>query len=283
MVVVAAPDIAHFARPVNWVDSLPHEGEFTYRDDKLVVKNIFEQAVSHQLTWLESEGHKDFYRYFLARREIMGGIRPLKRTMREFLEDFGFGSLKKSRKAGFGPVVCAALAGDAELVKSLLEAQCPMETPLKAMPQVGIVGGLTSLHLTIMQGWRNPSVLELLLQARANPNLPASGVPPLACCRTARDVQLLVDHRADVNGMYWPLKVPVLALASGESTKVEVIAKLLECRASANAPRHGGGLGMNQALSFVSVTANSNPNVPKRATQKLCPSFCSSCFSNLGQ
>ena len=28
MVVIAAPDLADFARPVNWVDCMPHEGVF---------------------------------------------------------------------------------------------------------------------------------------------------------------------------------------------------------------------------------------------------------------
>ncbi|CAK9018298.1 Homeobox protein Wariai (Homeobox protein 1) (DdHbx-1) [Durusdinium trenchii] len=254
-VIVTASDVAHFARPVNWVDCLPHEGEFSYPGDKPVVKSIFEQALSHQLRWLEGEGHMDLYRYFLARREVMCGIRPVRRTIEQFLEDFGYESLKKSKASSLGPVVCAALAGDAELLKSLLEACCPVDKPVKGMPEIGVVRGLTPLHLTALQGWRSPKVLELLLEARSDPNLSASGVPPLACCRTARDVQILLNFRADLNGQYAPLHVSPLALASGEPTKPEVIAKLLESRASPNGPLRARGLSFPHALCFVAMNA----------------------------
>ena len=56
-----------------------------------------------------------------------------------------------------------------------------------------------------------------------------------------------MDHKADVSGTYWPPLIPVLGLASGESTKPEVIAQLLECRANPKAP-HCGGFGMTHDL-----------------------------------
>ncbi|CAK9064662.1 unnamed protein product [Durusdinium trenchii] len=258
IVIVSASDLAHYARPANWVDWLPHEGEFSYPGDRPVVKGIFEQAISHQLCFLEGERRMDLFRYFLARREVMTGLRPVRRTMSKFLDDFCYGSLERSQRSKFGPVIIAALAGDVELLKSLLEARCSMEKRSPAMPAVGIDGNLTPLHLALMQGWRSPKVIEILMEAQADPNLPAIGVPPLACCRTARDVQTLLEYRADVNGHYAPLHVPVLALASGESPP-EVIAKLLQSRASPNAPGRSSGLGMSP-LSFLAITANSNPH-----------------------
>ena len=260
IIVVTAADVAQYARPVNWVDCFPHEAEFSYEGDRIVVKDMFEQAVSYQLSWLEHQGDVDLYRYFLARREIMTERCPVTRKLREFLEEFRYGSLKKSRRSIFGPVVPAVLAGDVQLVKALLEARCAMDKPLRAMPEVGIEAGLTAMHLAALQGWRHPEVLQVLLEARGDPNLAARGVPLLACCRTAGDVQMLVDHRADVNGAYWPLHVPVLALASGENTKPSVIAQLLRCRASPNPSPHAGGLGLTSALSMVTVNATSNPH-----------------------
>jgi len=43
-------------------------------------------------------------------------------------------------------------------------------TQLEAMTEMGIVGGLTPLHVVVMHGWRCPGVLETLLQARADAN-----------------------------------------------------------------------------------------------------------------
>lgn len=107
-----------------------------------------------------------------------------------------------------------------------------------------------------MQGWRSP-VLKILLEARADPNTATTGIPLLACCRTAKDVELLVSYRADVGRKAWPLKVPALPLASGEPTRPEVIAKLLEYRASPNGLQVSG-LGIAQPLALLCVNANSN-------------------------
>ena len=307
MLVISSAYRADFARPVNWVDAVPHEGDFSVASDRGVVNSIFEQALSHQLSWLENEADLSLYRYFLARRDTLIGTPKSPRRMDEFLEDFGYSSLAKAKRSTFSPVAAAALAGDCQMLKSLLEAKCSMTKTFKKMPEamaqnsvgwsstlettvlflanmkiniyisssvtfatrlslapffssfaeVGIVGDLTVLHVVVMQGWRVPSALKIMLEARADPNLCASGVPLLACCRTAHDVELLVRHRADVSKRAWPLKVSVLALASGENTQPEVIAKLLECRASPNGVPVGG-LGITQPLSFVCVNAGSN-------------------------
>eukprot|EP00435_Cladocopium_sp_Y103_P024830 s3914_g6.t1 len=262
MMVISANDKADFARPVNWVDWLPHEGDFSYSRDRALVMSIFEQALAHRLLWLQMGEHWDLYRYFLARSQTLTGQPLLRRSMSEFIEDFGFKSLElaKKQKGTMGPLLCAALAGDVDLVKSLLEAKCQVDLTrqLEAMPEMGIVGGLTPLHVVVMHGWRCPGVLETLLQAGADANTVARGIPVLAYCRSATDVEILVKYRADVNKATPPLKVPVLALASGENSKPEVIAKLLECRASPNGPR-SGGIGTTHPLSLLSINATSNP------------------------
>jgi len=261
VVVISAADQADFARPVNWVDHLPHEGQFSVPADRGVVNGIFEQALSHQLGWLEQDSDPSLYRYFLARRENLIGVGQQRRRLPEFLEEFGFGSLKDAKRIrrGFGPILAAALSADTDLLKTLLEAACSVEQRLKAMPEVGVVGGMTTMQIVLLQGWRSPHVLKILLEARADPNSSSQGVPLLACCRTARDVELLVKYRGDVCKLAPPLKVPAIALASGESTPPEVIAKLLELRASPNGPAVSG-LGIAQPLSFVAVNAKSNPH-----------------------
>eukprot|EP00438_Fugacium_kawagutii_P029089 Skav220677 [mRNA] locus=scaffold384:62953:65724:+ [translate_table: standard] len=180
MVVISAADQADFARPTNWVDCLPHEGQFSVHADRAADLSL--------------------YRYFLARREnLIGASRP-QRTPLEFLQDFGFCSLQRARRCRFGPMAAAALSGDVDLLKSLLESKCPLNQQLPAMPEVGFPGGLTALHVVVMQA---------------------------------------------------------LSLASGEPTKPEVIAKLLEYRASPEGPQVSG-LGTAQPLALLCVNANSN-------------------------
>lgn len=264
VLVISGEFQADFARPVNWVDCVPHEGEFSFSTDRGVVNSIFEQVLSHQLSWLEHEANLSLYRYFLSRKDTLTGTTLQPRSMAEFLEDFGYKSLKASKKSSFSPVAAAALSGDADVLKLLLEARCSVDKPFKGMPEVGIVNGLTTMHIAVMQAWRSPQILKILLEAKANPNLSALGVPLLACCRTAKDVELLVRYRADVCKRAWPLNVPVIALASGENTQPEVIAKLLECRASPNGPRVAG-LGIAQPLAFVCLNASSNSHAVETA------------------
>lgn len=266
MIVISANDKVDFSR-------LPHEGDFSYGRDRSLVISIFEQALAHRLLWLQMGEHWDLYRYFLARSQTLTGQPLVRRSMSEFIEDFGFKSLElaKKQKGTMGPLLSAALAGDVELVKSLVEAKCQVDpTQLEAMTEMGIVGGLTPLHVVVMHDWRCPGVLETLLQARADANTVAKGIPVLAYCRSATDVEILVKYRADVNKATPPLKVPVLALASGENSKPEVhlyqgshllhhvIAKLLECRASPNGPV-AGGIRTTHPLSLLSINATSNP------------------------
>ena len=49
-----------------------------------------------------------------------------------------------------GPLMCASLAGDVDLVQSLLEAKCAVDPHLEALPEMGLVGGLTLLHVVVM-------------------------------------------------------------------------------------------------------------------------------------
>ncbi|CAK9022058.1 unnamed protein product [Durusdinium trenchii] len=257
ILVISGGDKADFARPVNWVDCLPHEGDFSYDGDLSLVTSIFEQALAYKLLWLQMEGNWDLYRYFLARRESLIGQALEKRALGEFLEDFHFDVDAKTTT--MSPLLCACLSGDLQLVKTLLQQEgLNLHTPLKSMMQVGIAEGLTALHVLLMHGWRCPGVLEVVLEAKADVNLVSKGIPVLAYCRSSEDVELLVKHQADVNKAAPPLGVPVLALATGENCKPEVIDSLLEARADPNG--RSGGIGATQPLALLSMNAASNPH-----------------------
>eukprot|EP00434_Breviolum_minutum_P018830 symbB.v1.2.016609.t1/scaffold1266.1/size127780/4 len=262
IVVISAADVADFARPVNWVDCLPHEGHFSFSTDRQLVQTIFEQMLDYKLENLLADGKKALhtYRYFLARKELLLSQRPKRRTLGDFLRDFQFPSIEVAKKtSGMGPVCCAALSGDVRLLYNLLNAGFPAEKVITAdFSEIGLPSGFTSTFLAVMQSWRTPDVLQTMLQHQIDPNATTKGVPLLACARTAADVELLVNYRADVHLRAAPLKVPILALASGEN-KPEAIAKLLECRADPTGPTKGG-LGTTNALAFCAFNAASNPH-----------------------
>ena len=109
---------------------------------------IFEQALSHQVTW---ERDPNMRRYFLARRESLLDKAEKKRTLSEFLQDFGFKSLQQARRASkkvLSPVACAALAGDTQVLRHLLEARCPVDCSIAPLLKVGLVELLTPVPLS---------------------------------------------------------------------------------------------------------------------------------------
>ncbi|CAJ1353179.1 unnamed protein product, partial [Effrenium voratum] len=110
-------------------------------------------------------------------------------------------------------------------------------------------------------GWRCHKVANALLERRANANATTAvgGEHVLSFCKTPAAVDLLVQHRADVNRQQGGhFKLPPITAACGRSAPTSVIAALLwtmsesstevaklllDARADVNAQRHGSGIG----------------------------------------
>ena len=128
------------------------------------------------------------------------GLPAKERSLEEFWSDFAMlpGALQQK---GLSPVACATLAEDCKLICQLVVARASLETSAPDMTEMEIPPGFTPLHIAATFASNNLKLLETLLELRADPNhSPPLAHVPLASCRSAGAVELLVRYKADVNG-----------------------------------------------------------------------------------
>ncbi|CAE7372565.1 Fank1 [Symbiodinium sp. CCMP2456] len=260
VVVVCSPDQADFVQPWQWANGPPTQGQFTIETDSAVIAQIMQEALGHKLRVLEARKKWDMYRYFAARYEVLTGQPSRKRTLASFLADFKFDSFAAAvAETGMGPIACATLSGDAEMISFFSQAKA-LSNPLKGLLEVGIPNGYTPIYLAVRYAWHCPEVLQSLLETKANPDaLDMPGIPVLALCVTVRDVVTLVENRADVNKRSAYIKVPILSLACNACAPLGVVAKLLEMGAHVN-PAAVGGFGTAHPFAHLALTSAVNPH-----------------------
>ena len=136
---------------------------------------------------------------YLSLFEDLSGLPNPVRCFEDFLADFSF-SKPLSKHKGLGPIACAALCGDPQLIRELAAAKASLETHAPGMPETMNQPDLAPLHLAVWFKGQDVDTLQTLLELRANPNLSTMHVfPPLCFCRSAKTVELLIQHRADAN------------------------------------------------------------------------------------
>eukprot|EP00913_Durusdinium_trenchii_P002917 g2704.t1 len=182
-----ASDQAEFATPLNWVDALPLEGDFTVAGDRQNIRHMLKSLLDQKLGCLLKQSSWDYLRFFTARRDILlGRHHQCAKSMEAFLEQFHFTSLKEAKgTSGMGPVACAVLSGNLEILEMLRVEGLDLNGPLDRR-------GMTDV--------------ELLIEYKAEVN---QLVPPLnnpvigqACmsCAPAEVVAKLLEYKAEVNG-----------------------------------------------------------------------------------
>ncbi|CAE7280824.1 ANK2 [Symbiodinium natans] len=265
MVVVSGADQVEFAKPLQWVQNPVHEGEFSCESDRKSVGNFVQAALDNKLRRLAAAGQSDLLRYYVARYEEFLGLAAPKRDVHSFASRFGFQSLQAAVRQthGMGAMACAALSGDAGLVRALAAQGAPIQSRLRAMPEVGVEDGWTPLHLATIG--RDELAVAELLQLQADPNSTDSllKIPVLGLCHTTSAVTMLVEHRADVNLRLPPCLMSPLASACSRQASVAVTSKLIELGAEVNLSSGGTGMG---PLACLANTAASNPHCLEQLT-----------------
>ena len=236
MVVVHAGDDAEVAMANHWIYAPTHEGVFTVEADRHEVSDFIETALRGRIAFLtKHEQQLDLCRYLKARLQDWLGHPDAQRPPASFLSHFGFADLKEAiRTSAVGGMACAALSGDVSMVRVLADAKASMSTLCRPMLSVGVLA-YSPLHLALARGARGHAAVLELLRQRADPNTTCRlGLPCLGCCRDAASVEMLVQHRADVNWRGGKVWITPLGYACSKLAPLEVTKKLVELEADVN-------------------------------------------------
>ena len=245
-------DNVQFTSPL-WHRYPVHLGDFAIEKDRTSCTLVIQKALSQYISELRQAKRKRVaYRLYLALFEAMTGLASKRRSVNDFMEEFSF-SQPIERCAGLGPVACAALTGDRDLVRNLVNAKACLQTHAPAMPEVMYAPDYTPLHLALWFRPHDLQVAETLLELQADPCASTINLcPPLGYCRSARAVDLLIRHRAGVNfqGKTLTQACPIHNVTS-YGAPCEVVSRLIELQADVH-----GGRGGNAALSPLHTIAS---------------------------
>lgn len=227
---VNAASQVEFTGSVNWIYSPPLEGAFAVPEDaETMVKPIliaaFDTRIQSHLKKIDGgvtgaaavtqeedpgvaaagsdvEDELVYYRWAVATK-----MRFCKSTIpkADWLRTYRFASFSDPGEAGWGPLQCAVVEGNLELVEAILSAvgAAGVDAPIsKSFPEIALLEGMTAVHLAAAVAPKE--VLSALLQASgASVNLWASETwCPLDCTAfmdKAENAELLLDFGADVN------------------------------------------------------------------------------------
>ncbi|CAE7898713.1 unnamed protein product [Symbiodinium necroappetens] len=240
IVVVKGEDSAQYMTGLSSLRYPVYSGMFAVEDDKAACSLLVQKALMKYLSMLRAAKNKTAYRLYLSLFEQMTGCENKKRSMEEFLHDFCFSEPVGQHKS-LGPVVCAALSGDHELLRNLVSARASLHARAPGMLET-FNAELMPLHFALEFRSQDLRVLQTLLELRADPNCSTlNASSPLSSCRTVDAVDQLVENRADVNLGTTIAQLPPIHFAVGAiGAPCEVVARLLELRADVL----GGGGGV---------------------------------------
>ncbi|CAJ1395305.1 unnamed protein product [Effrenium voratum] len=255
-VIVLSADHIQFASSFFWIDYPPHEGEFSYDSDRRPVSLVAKKLLSAKLRSLRASKKWDLFRYYMARYETLLGKPWQKRTLEDFRRDFKFDSLDVRREA-MTPLACAVLSGDAEMVRELCKKKSDVNKSAGALYEVYIYLPVSPLMLAVFLG-RNLEVATVLLEQKADCNATNPfNMQVLSYCRSEAAVELLIQHRADVNLQKAPENCPPISWACSLGAPSAVIARLLHHGAQVNPTNLGFASG--HPLASVALTKSVSP------------------------
>jgi len=263
IVVIYGKNCAQFATPMDWINFYVHEGEFRSEADHKQCREVVRRCLEFRMAQLSRNPESlQLYRYYAARFEDFLNLPVAERTPSLFLTHFNFRSMEEAVKQnkGMGAVACAAASGDIKMLQFFIEAGAPVATPVgKDLLEVEVQPGSLPLHLAVRRGIRGEATAAELLKLRADPGYAGKGLtmlPPLCFTHSPGAVDILVQHRADINFQAPPLNLTPITAAAMRGAPLSVLDKLLECRADANLCKGGAGMPILAGLSILGTGPN---------------------------
>lgn len=198
----------------------PGEGDFTVLQDRKVVGELVKEFVQQKL-W-EALNKKDFCKYrFLLNQQVVllrnsnteahPGFLPADvgsnlesasnlQVVQKFLAENGFEKVVQRDRAGWSPLLYAALTGNEKLVEALLVHRAdPNDSIHKVQKSIIYVKGTPAVSICAVSF--NNEAMKVLLHYKANPNKPDhGGYHSLFAVCTSDNVEgakILVDAGAD--------------------------------------------------------------------------------------
>ena len=207
MVVIRSSTVAFLMSPLIYIFTSPGDGNYTVDTDRIEVYKIMEEIVDRHIKALWCRSEVSRARFFSARRGALlarlGTEAEQEATrmmatepMSEFLQRFRFTCPTEQTADGFGPVTCAALAGNIAVLHELVASKADVNAPLrKDDPGLFLLKGGTTLTTACMHGG-DPKVLATLLELRADPRPKGAQTSILAfagCAGRLAAVEYLLD------------------------------------------------------------------------------------------
>lgn len=253
LVMVSSEKRVSMFSPFQCDSVAPGLGSFTVESDRELVLPVMEDIVQSYVESLWLTGVKHKARLFEAMRGVLVfrlgkeeeqhqlAASLSQQGLKDFLLRFRFQCLEEAvgnAEQGFGPVCCAAVSGNKEVLRSLAAARANMnESFQETDPQLLVYRGITAVSL-MLKFAPNVEVLETLVELQADVAIKDSGGrSPLSNAAMGLNldcITALIRMRADVDEASHVTGGTCLLEASGAGHP-EAVKLLLEHGASIDA------------------------------------------------
>lgn len=243
VIVIHSAMEAEYMFPLDWQHNTVAEGDFTVESDRAIVVKLSEMAVDSKIRHLAAKGPTGLYRFYVAYRAKLLGRPCLPWDLVGFLENFRFPSFQDaiSDKIMNG-ALCAAIAGDAQMLSRLIQRRDDVNYRVSGLSDLGFYDSQTLL-MVAAKSHQSAEVLSTLLELRADVNArDLSGLNSAFYARSAQQVKVLVEAKADIHSICSPLGLAPLTGAAS-SADAGTVAALLEAMCDPNPEPSGAGYG----------------------------------------
>lgn len=230
------------AHPLQWLFSLPTEGNFAVETDRTVVSDLFKEIVQSRL---KAEKDVFYFRFIKAASAHMFSAQELTTNMETWLEEYKFKNAKAAAEHGFCPLHFAALEGNVAMIQSLIGAGCSVDVAtLEQEMNIFAAKGMTPLMTAAMYipiEKTNKETCDALIKLKADllsMNEAKQQALHLAAMSSggAETIDLLLDMKADINVGDKDGDTPLIRAVMGQSPTlstdtVDNVKRLLKRRA----------------------------------------------------